>query len=496
MLRERETKRFMGNSCLCQPKPKSTIKQFIQVDSSPSYSLNKQQRQDTYNHRNSRIIQLIDASNRNIASLSSSGSSKSIPITVKYPVSNKSINQAPTTPNYQPFPHLENPYDEINPVDEETTTYDHLRSYMPPNSVYLRNSSANRHQFLPNKNIHGSANQISLHYQNTPPPPPSIQKLPKISRQQQQKLNASTYSRHVSPTKRLNKSISSIINHNTNSNDYPPSERSYLFEKWTTDNNSSGYNSSQDLSNHTGSSSSSIISYCSISDAKVLNDRTNFIDSGFSTLNVEEEVYNYDATENLSNYSNISPSSASSFNGSYHDTSSDHYSQLQQHFPSPFPKIKTCMVAQIKKVKPTKSLHTTKDQQSAYENMQNSSMLEKSYSVNDVLFSLKKMELNNINNNDSGYVNCNTSQAQFCSPKDISSRVYSTTSTPSYYQQERKKSNQRDLDDYLCDEEVEFILSPRNTNVDALQYQQQQTKPFSAMYKFNNKNIAIWEQLV
>ncbi len=498
MLQERESKRFMGNSCLCQPKSKPIIKQFIQVDpSSNDYLFNNQQKRlDIYNRRNSHIIKLIDASNRNINSFSETSSSKNLPITVKFPVQQKHI---PSISNYQPFPYLENHYDEIDPVKEETTTtYDRLRSYMPTNTPYKHNNYQKQQHALPSKNTRGSVNQISLQYQNTPPPPPPIQKLPKISRRQVYPTIYPAYSNRISPAKGLNKSISSIISNNKNCQDYIPSERGYLYEKWAADNNSSGYNSSQDISNQASSSSSSIISYCSINDTKISNGRTDMIDSGLSTLNVEDDLYNYDATENLSNYSNISPSSSSSLNDSYHEAMSDQNIQsINQHFLSPFPKIKTCMVAQIKKV-PTNAMIKEREQHNAYENVRNynNSLVEKNYSINDVLFSLKKLEMNNINNHPTGYVNCKAADAQLSPKNSYNMGVLPTTSTPSNRPFIKQKAVERDLDDFLCDEEVEAILSPRISTIKSVSYLPTQSKPLTAMYKINNKNIAIWEQLV
>lgn len=462
MFRDRESKRFMGSSCLCQPlpKPKTSIKQFIQVD----HVANRHQ--DHTNKRHSRIIDLIETTNNRQSTCLPTKN-----ITLKYPVTrNKpSPTNTSSSSNYQPFPVHENYYDEINPVDEQTTTaYDHLSR---PCSTYIR-------QNIP---CFGVNNDTKPRVKSFPaPPPPPTHPVPKISHQHYSYQQ--THS--LSSQKSLKKSNSSILHINDQK-----SERSYLFEKWSNDN-SSGYNSSQDLSNQTSSSTnSSIISYCSINEEKVLADRTNqFVDSGFSTLNIDEDNYAIDNTESLSNYSNISQYSASSFNDS---TSHDSDNYVQQ-FPSPFPRIKTCMVAQIKKVK--NKIPVAQDP-NVYENLQNKSPIEKSYSVNDVLFSLKKLELNHVNKQQ----HVNVVHTQTIAPEIISpNREYFNSnvrmckmSTPPNVRQ--SIVSQRDLDDYLCDEEVQKILSPKRAEPVLLRHQP------ANLYKYNNSNnkkVAIWEQLV
>lgn len=458
MFREREFKKL--NSCLCStaPKVKSTIKQFIQIE-------HKQPLNEVHSNRlrHSRLLTNMPQQNHVTC--------------IKYP-----LNSQLST--YQPFPvhQPENLYDEIDPVDENlTTTYDHLsRPYMPQVKQGYRSHvnievKDNRSQFV----------QASV----APPPPPPIQRVPKISRRQF--FNKSFNNNTTSPTKsRLNKSLNSTTNL---SDGNPISERSYLFEKWTTDN-SSGYNSSQDLSHHTGSSNSSIISYCSINEPvmtkfTVASDTSlNLVDSGFSTLNIDNEDP-YDATENLSNYSNVSPSSSSSFNGSYRESVHD----LQPI--TPFPRLKTSMVAQIKKViqpTPNKSFNSN----SSSENRS----IAKSYSVSDVLFSMKKMGISHSNKQSIAtkpQQNQRFSQLEY-SPIYNKNHNKSTviplqfqTSTPPH---QYSKQYQRDLDDYLCDEEVESILSQKKLPVESKPLNTQTS--FSNLYKYNNRNVAIWEQLV
>lgn len=376
MFRERENKKFLANSCICQapppPKIKSTIKQFIQIDT--SVPIKHHPLIDSSSKRHSRIIELIDKSNRNLASLAAPRNN----VSIKYPINGQQC--------YEPFPVNENLYDEIDPYEEESATaYDHLcRPYVPQQYRHqTMSSSKTTNCFRPQvtKETPVRYQRNSAHFQ-TPPPPPSLQKLPKVSRQHLFNNSLNTY--NCSPPTKLNKSMSSTANLcESNYN----SERNYL-DKFVSDN-SSGYNSSQDLSNQ-ASSNCSIISYCSINEdlkKQVLNDRTDLVDSGFSTLNIDSEDQ-YDATENFSNYSNLSPSSSSSFNSSYQE------SDDLQPFTSPFPRIKTCMVAHIKKIN-KQTPNSFKTETIVYENMKNTSLQDKSYSVNDVLFSIKNMGIHN-----------------------------------------------------------------------------------------------------
>lgn len=463
MFRERDTRQLVANHCQCQlqqqTKPKSTIKQFIQLDSNLG-------RNESFQKRNSRIIELIDTSNRNLANIGVSTPKSNV--TLKYPV-----QKTRSTSIYQPFP-TENLYDEINPLEEElTSTYDHLsRPYVPHNnSTYQRLNKINCFRLSDNNRYNNrvvtkenSLRKFKVEPRDSnPPPPPPIKKLPRINRAN---LNLSLTSRHRSPVPKMNKSLTSA------------EIQSEQYDKWTHDN-SSGYNSSQDLSNHSSSSNSSITSYCSISESvnkQVFADKTNMADSGFSTLHLDDENI-YDCTENISNYSNISPSSISSFNSSFSE-------QEIQPFTSPFPRIKTPMVAQIKRINPIKQ---SRNNELVYENLRNQN-LGKAYSVKDVLFSLKKMELNNKNINLTSPPELKFSPITTNTrPSKISSRQYlNINSTPP------RQQNQRNSDDYLCDEEVESILSPKQSY-----YKKQISVNPSSVYKYsNNRNVAIWEQLV
>lgn len=461
MFREREFKKL--NSCLCStaPKVKSTIKQFIQIEH--KQPLNKA---NSNRLRHSRLLTNMPQQNHVTC--------------IKYP-----LNNQPTT--YQPFPvhQPENLYDEIDPVDEDlTTAYDHLsHPYMPQVKQGYR-----AHVNIEVRDVRPQFTQTSV----VPPPPPPIQRVPKISRRQffNKSFNKPFNNNMASPSiSSLKKSLNSTINL---SDGNPISERSYLFEKWATDN-SSGYNSSQDLSNNTGSSNSSIISYCSINEPvktkfTAASDTSNLVDSGFSTLNIDNEG-SYNATENLSNYSNVSPSSNSSFNSSYHESVHD------LHPITPFPRIQTSMVAQIKKV----NQQTPSKPFNANSSSDNRS-IAKSYSVNDVLFSMKKMGISNTIKQTivtKPKQNQHLSQLEF-SPiynkihgKSSVIPVHFQTSTPP----ERYSSQyQRDLEDYLCDEEVESILSPKKLSVESKPLNTHTS--FSNLYKYNNRNVAIWEQLV
>ena len=500
MFRERNHQQNMSTSaCHCNqqslPPVKTTIKKFIQLES----------KLPVVQKRNSRIIELVEPPK----------------VLLKFP-----IVQPPPQQVYQ----QENYYDEINPIEETlSTAYDHLtRSYLNQpcyQSKKLNNLSAKINCFKGSQRKVHNDQYFSKASQNLPPPPPPLQKLPRVARQQMNTSMSSSVSiNSFAPNKqmpnKMNKSFtSSHLSQITNRSPFQVNtERNYLFEKWSHD--SSGYNSSQDLVGR--SNNSSIISYCSLSDSypkKASN--SNLVDSGLSTLHLDYSD-DYDATENFSTYSNLSHSSHS-----FNDSLEVDLAELKQ-LTSPFPQVKTCMVAQIKKVKPSpptlppvQKRHSQQFSEPIYENLINSNYsdlksVKKNYSVNDVLFSLKKMELNAKPIQFSTYsvatssattsssaspeylafspIDNESSDNKIMSPpkySTLSTRLFAS-STPGF--KKYAERNQRDLDDYLCDEEVEFYLSPHNNqrghSVNSLPPIQ------SSCYKYTNKNVAIWEQLV
>ncbi len=146
------------------------------------------------------------------------------------------------------------------------------------------------------------------------------------------------------------------------------------------------------------------------------------------------------------------------------------------------------MVAQIKRINPVSK--PAKTNELVYENLKNNN-LEKAYSVKDVLFSLKKMELNNNKNS-------NSISKPIISPVSTKSNYSNNSSSRQYLNIQSTPPRQhihRNFDDYLCDEEVKSILSPKQ-NVEPFS-KQSITVNSQNIYKYNTKrNVAIWEQLV
>jgi len=505
MFRERKLQQTMSTGpCQCSqqslPPVKTTIKKFIQLES----------KLPVVSKRSSRITELVEPPK----------------VLLKFPI---------VQPPPQHFYQQENYYDEINPIEETlSTAYDHLRRSYTNQSCYqskkLNQLSAKINCFKGSQRKLNNGQYLSKASQNLPPPPPPLQRLPSVARQQMNSSMSSSMSINSFPqnkqmSNKMNKSFtSSHLSQLTNRSPFQVNtERNYLFEKWSHD--SSGYNSSQDLAGR--SNNSSIISYCSLSDSypkktsKPMNSNSNLVDSGLSTLNLDYSD-DYDATENFSTYSNLSHSSHS-----FNDSLEVDLAELKQ-LTSPFPHVKTCMVAQIKKVKPSPPIlppvhkrHSQQFSEPIYENLINTNAVDlphvkKNYSVNDVLFSLKKMELNAKPIQFSTYsvatssattsssaspeylafspIENGTNDNKIMSPpkySSLSTRLFAS-STPGF--KKCAELHQRDLDDYLCDEEVEFYLSPLNNqrghSMNTLPSNQ------SNCYKYTNKNVAIWEQLV
>ena len=210
------------------------------------------------------------------------------------------------------------------------------------------------------------------------------------------------------------------------------------------------------------------------------------VDSGISTLGGcngrDIDSTASDATSNLSSYMSSSPLFSSSSSSSSSAANSSSASLVEW---SPFPKVKTCLIAQVKPLKQnTKS--TSNEEEPIYENLnkyehltntkpqkqqqQQQTKQVKQYSVKDVFSSLKSLELES-----------------------------------------------HEEDDLLCDREVDFYLNRSQfaqyfnfsnyVNQHQLQHHQhQQQQQHHNHHKLNNckptitksssKPVALWEQLV
>ncbi len=151
---------------------------------------------------------------------------------------------------------------------------------------------------------------------------------------------------------------------------------------------------------------------------------------------------------------------------------------------SPFPRVNTSLIAQIKQINSNKKLSPIqtktakqqqyKSQEPIYENLNKKHLLvstnktPKQYSLNDVFNSLKSLDLNNTNHNN------NNRKQNISSNKTNNSKLI-------------------DYTDKLCDKEVEFYLSPPNSQ----QYNEyhQHIKSNQLFYQ-KAKTNQFWEQLV
>ena len=215
----------------------------------------------------------------------------------------------------------------------------------------------------------------------------------------------------------------------------------------------------------------------------------------------------------LSNSSYSSSSSSSRFSSDAHVSATTTTAEF-----SPFPRVATCQIAQVKQIANTSaaSFSTRKYQPPSplYENLPaigktyiydhnqpahhqhkqhqqhlstcvnrrtslNASGNNKNYSINDVLCSLKAIEVA-LHQQTSAQVHASPAKASGLR-RSTSGRV--ATSTTVNVGQRQQES------DWLCDQEVQKIL-----NVSASAASQQ---PFSAtQHKYNQKPIVQWEQLV
>lgn len=228
--------------------------------------------------------------------------------------------------------------------------------------------------------------------------------------------------------------------------------------------------------------------------AKRLEKSTN-IDSGISTAprhqNPDAESNASDATSNLSTYMSSSPIFSSSSSSS---SSSGANSAASLTEWSPFPKVKTCLIAQVKPLRQNLGVSNPtvysnvdfciKQSEPIYENLNKyetatTPITPKQYSVRDVFSSLNSLE-------------------------------------------SRGDSDDNSDDDLMCDKEVDFYLNRNqfgqyfnfNSYLNSQQNQQQQhckqqCKPYNMNFKSSfvqnvkcqpmttiNRPVALWEQLV
>ncbi len=418
---------------------------------SPRSAYNQSNRQSLPPQQTSTIKQLIQINNP----IHYSNRSNNRNYVIKYPVGEQmQLNEHKCNCD-------ENEYDEINSFNEEDnySEYDHLNltaedhHYLQPayqQQQQQMNSSSKKDDPYQNNYFH--LDRKNLNKQQQPPPPLPKSKLPIIQTKSYNEL--------------LNKSLTS----------------SSSFDQFLSPI-SSGYNSCQDILNYTKQKANDYYYY----ENNLSSSRYPFMDSGFSTLSSSNRLSSEEdeeASSNLSPYYS-SPSSSSSFT-SYNKVSTNEQDneQINMIQASPFPRVNTSLIAQIKQINSNKKLSPIqtktakqqqyKSQEPIYENLNKKHLLvstnktPKQYSLNDVFNSLKSLDLNNTNHNN------NNRKQNISSNKTINSKLI-------------------DYTDKLCDKEVEFYLSPPNSQ----QYNEyhQHIKSNQLFYQ-KAKTNQFWEQLV
>ena len=333
---------------------------------------------------------------------------------IKYPVNQLKQSQSFNTNQCNCN---ENEYDEINSFSEEDeiySEYDHLN--MSNDNHYLQPANQTNRKSVEESNYYHLYRKNSNASQDSIPPPLPKSKLPEIK----------PYSIMTTSNELLNKSFASD-----------------KFDSFLSPI-SSGYNSCQDISNNNSTNNKKYNSeYYSYYSQQCL-------DSGFSTLNISNRVSeDEDISSNLSPYySSPSNSSVSSYN---HDLEP----MVQA---SPFPRVNTSFVAQIKQIKSNKKVVSThyKQEEPIYENLKpvKCNKATKQYSLNDIFNHLNSLDLNE------------PTRPRYSHFSPINQRI--------------------DYNDVLCDKEVEFYLSPTKKLNDLHSYTN------SAPIKVNH----FWEQLV
>lgn len=210
--------------------------------------------------------------------------------------------------------------------------------------------------------------------------------------------------------------------------------------------------------------------------------------SNLSAYNLNDNQFNDYELSGSSSNSSISNTSAFKMEKAKGQLDFDEDDDLQT---SPFPRVKTCLIAQIKQINVKKSPSSSSStgsfrEEPIYENLSSfnakSTPMRKEYSVRDVLHSLKSLELNP------------NADKQFKTVVNVNGNV--------------KQANRLNLNDEydLCDKEVQFYLN--NLENDDMNNRNKLNKCGNENESFNNsknniklvksvsKPIALWEQLV
>lgn len=443
----------------------SSIKQLIQLDTANTTN--------RLTNANNKLLDLIDTSNRNYL--------------IKYPLQNQQAKlHHQTNPQMKQSASFnlieakcnchENDYDEINSFSEEDnySDYDHLNlssadtnsnHYLQPAYKTMRKSQQTT---FPSKPVLSESNYYHLYRKNSSVSNESVP--PPIPKSRLPSSNVKPYTIIKANQEQLNKSF-------TTSSLSSDKLDSQLFLSPI----SSGYNSTQDIRKSEY--------YYYENDKQQINSSNDYncIDSGFSTLNLSTRTTSDDdddASSQLSPYYS-SPSASSSISSiNQHLLNSDE--QINMIQASPFPRVNTSYVAQIKQI--NNRAKQCKSKEPIYENIRSSNLSQstnqtpKQYSISDIYNSLKSLDLN---------------------PDSHVSRTLNRVSRQSFvynqHQQSHLPNKQRlfDYNDLLCDQEVEFYLSNSNTSTnfnDESLYFNNTTSSTSKIMP--NRVNAFWEQLV
>ena len=299
-------------------------------------------------------------------------------------------------------------------------------------------------------------------------------------------------SNSVSPSSSFNTPLHSIRQNNKNNsailsyltiNDNYEAKRRYLdsIKKKLACNDDSLY-----LDDHTHKSSTDSGVYTMNSKSKFDDyaDDDDTTSSNLSAYNLNDNQFNDYELSGSSSNSSISNTSAFKMEKAKGQLDFDEDDDLQT---SPFPRVKTCLIAQIKQINVKKSPSSSSStgsfrEEPIYENLSSfnakSTPMRKEYSVRDVLHSLKSLELNP------------NADKQFKTVVNV------------------KQASRLNLNDEydLCDKEVQFYLN--NLENDDMNNRNKLNKCGNENESFNNsknniklvksvsKPIALWEQLV
>ena len=445
----------------------STIQQLIKLNDEANDSRPPQYRQTN-------IVEFIDVNTRNSL--------------IRYP--NKASSQ-PKTLNDQ-----ENLYDEINPDFERRHTYndheyDHLNTDKK-SAMTIISQNTNKLQQLSSKINCFKSNQR------------------KQETDYDEGVNIKTKSPFfASRTKSVRPERQSISYPSSNPSAHRLN-RSFTASRLST--TSSGYDS--DISSLM-KPSSSIVSYFSVNDddkqskSKIRSKANdNLIDSAIS---IEQSWA--DESSLSPYYSHEPPTLSTSISSSSSNFSNklkiieDEPIQMQT---SPFPKVKTCFVAQIKQIGKFPSNENSPVgknlQEPIYENLNNLQQLHKTkqYSVKDVLNSLKNLEFNQIDASKMKSLSTSSSVSSFphlnssFSASPDSSLDNSLTCAEQFITKKKMEISpikRHDSYDELCDEEVQYYLS-NNSNDDSFKNSILPIQTQKNCYKIANRSIPLWEQLV